>query len=154
MAWIAEEPGVKCLVHTPPGSCLWIWSSLAECSCDTGYGALDESGDMAARGATFDVVNTWQWKSKTPAKLSFSTHKVENGVWKIVIGPPHIDSLLRHVNKPGNTDSLMSSIGLSGCPSPIPQFSMSVSTSELALVFILDMGPFLVCSYVLKILFK
>lgn len=45
VAGTAEGPGVKCPVHTPPGSCLWMWSLdvvLPECSCDTGSGTLEE----------------------------------------------------------------------------------------------------------------
>lgn len=52
VTWAAKGPGVKCPVHTPPGSCLWMWSSLAERSCHMGF------GNMAGRGATLNVVST------------------------------------------------------------------------------------------------
>lgn len=34
----AKGPGVKCPVHTPPSSCLWMWLSLAECSFSLDFG--------------------------------------------------------------------------------------------------------------------
>lgn len=43
---------------------------------------------MAERGATVNVVPTLQQKSRTSARLGFSTHIVESGVWKIVVDPP------------------------------------------------------------------
>lgn len=75
---------------------------------------------MAGRRVTFDAATAPQWKSKPPA-----THRVENGVRRIVTGPPHIDCLGHHVKKLRNTISFMSPIGLSGPPSPIPRFKIS-----------------------------